>query len=346
MRTTRRLLLPVLVLTVALALLLSVTVQAQSFGTNWIGQYYDNAALSGDPAFSRIDQQVNFVWAASPLPGKLSDDNFSVRWTTGEFLLPGTYRFYLTADDGARAIINGTVIMDFFGNSGSQQTQTADFTITSTAETLIVVEFVDRVGNATVQFFWEPVSVAATGTPGPSPTPTATGLPPIPAGSLTATVIRASVLNIRDAPSLGGHRFDRIFRGQTYRVVGRNDDASWFLLDLGGRTGWAYGYYLFFNRNEFTAPISSATTLYGLPDGFSDTGVLAQARAGMRMRAAPDLMSEQTGRITWGSFLPVVARTAAGDWYQVLWKGTIGWVYTGFLKVVEGDINNVPVVGS
>ena len=131
MRTTRRLLLPVLVLTIALTLLLSITVQAQTFGTNWIGQYYDNAALSGDPAFSRIDQQVNFVWAASPLPGQISDDNFSVRWTTGEFLLPGTYRFYLTADDGARAIINGTVIMDFFGNSGSQQTQTADFTITA-----------------------------------------------------------------------------------------------------------------------------------------------------------------------------------------------------------------------
>lgn len=346
MRTTRRLLLPVLVLTVALALLLSVTVQAQSFGTNWIGQYFDNPDVSGDPVYSVIDQQVNFVWAASPIPGQLPEDNFSIRWITGEFLLPGTYRFYLTADDGARAIVNGTVIMDFFSNSGSRQTQTADFTITSTAETSLVVEFVDRVGNATVQFFWEPISVAATGTPGPSPTPTATGLPPIPAGSLTATVIRASVLNIRDAPSLGGNRFDRIFRGQTYRVVGRNDDASWFLLDLGGRTGWAYGYYLFFNRNEFTAPISSATTLYGLPDGFSDTGVLAQARAGMRMRAAPDLMSEQTGRITWGSFLPVVARTAAGDWYQVLWKGTIGWVYTGFLKVVEGDINNVPVVGS
>ncbi|MCA9894573.1 MAG: SH3 domain-containing protein, partial [Anaerolineae bacterium] len=266
-------------------------------------------------------------------------------WRTGEFLLPGTYRFYLTADDGARAIINGTLIMDFYGNIGTQQTQTADFTITTTNETSIVIEYVDRTGNATVQFFWEPISVAQTGTPGPSPTPTATGLPPIPPGSLTATVIRASVLNIRDAPSLGGNRFDRIFRGQTYRVVGRNDDASWFLLDLGGRTGWAYGYYLYFNFNEFTAPIRTATTLYGLPAGYNDTGVLVQARAGMRMRGAPDLMSEQTGRITWGSFLPVVGRTAAGDWYQVLWKGTIGWVYTGFLKIVEGDINNVPITG-
>jgi uncharacterized protein YraI len=343
---TRRLFLLAPLLFMSLVLLLSVNVtEAQIFGSNWLGEYYSNPDLSGSPVLSKIDTQVNFNFGTgSPIANTLPPDNFSVRWTTQEILAPGLYRFYLSADDGARAYVNGTLIMDFFGNTGTQQTQIADVTINSSQETTLVVEYVDRTGTAIVQFFWEPAGLISTATAGPSPTPTATGLPPIPAGALTATVVRASVLNVRDAPSLGGGRIGSILRGQTYQVVGRDTEARWFLLDLGGRTGWAYGYYLFFNFNEFTAPIRSATTLYGLPSGFNDTGVLVQSLAGMRLRSAPDIFAEQTGRITWGSFLPVVGRTAAGDWYQVLWKGTIGWVFTGYLKQVEGDINNVPIV--
>ncbi|QPC82869.1 SH3 domain-containing protein [Phototrophicus methaneseepsis] len=347
MRTTRRLFIPALVLSLALLLVLSVIViQAQQFGSTWLGQYFTNPDLSGSPYLSKIDTQVNFNFGdSSPIPNTgIPADGFSVRWTTQEYLAPGYYRFYLSADDGARAIVNGTTIIDFYSNTGTQQTQVADVYVDATTEITLVVEYADRAGAAMVQFFWEPAALIASPTAGPSPTPTATGLPPIPAGALTATVIRASVLNIRDAPSLGGGRIARILRGQTYQVVGRNDDATWFLLELGGYTGWAYGYYLYFNFNEFTAPVRSATTLYGLPSGYSDTGVLVQALAGMKLRSAPNVFAEQTGRITWGSFLPVVARTSGGDWYQVLWKGTVGWVFTGYLKQVEGDMNNVPVV--
>lgn len=344
MKKMTRVLLPAAILSVLLLAVLSFgLVQAQVFGTNWIGEYYANPDLSGSPAFSRLDPQVNFAFGeASPLPGIIPVDNFSVRWTTQEFLTAGRYRFFVTADDGARVTVNGTTIMDFFANVGSQLTQSADLDLPA-GEATIVVEYVERAGAATVQFFWEPAITGPTPTTGPTATITPTGLPPIPPGALSATVIRASVLNIRDAPSLGGNRIDRILRGQTYQVVGRNEDASWFLLQLADKTGWAYGYYLFFNLNEFTAPVRSATTLFALPQGFNDTGVLAQARAGMRMRAAPDLFSEQTGRITWGAFLPVVGRTAAGDWYQVLWKGTIGWVFSGYLQIIQGELGAVPV---
>jgi uncharacterized protein YraI len=149
---------------------------------------------------------------------------------------------------------------------------------------------------------------------------------------------------VRDAPSVGGNRLGRILRGQTYQIVGRDPDARWFLLQLGGYQAWAYGYYLFVNGNEFNAPVRSATTAFGIPAGFNDTGVIVQTHATMRLRSEPDVTAPQTGRVTWGAFLPVAGRTAAGDWYQVLWKGTIGWVYTGFTDVVQGDYNNIPVI--
>ena len=79
--------------------------------------------------------------------------------------------------------------------------------------------------------------------------------------------------------------------------------------------------------------------------GVTDTGVIGQTRAGMKLRGAPTTLSDQTGRITWGAFLPVVGGTADNTWYQVVWKGTVGWVWSNFVPIRFGDLNNVPVTG-
>jgi uncharacterized protein YraI len=174
----------------------------------------------------------------------------------------------------------------------------------------------------------------------PTIPPTRTSLPNIPPGALTAIVIRASVLNVRDAPSLGGLVIGRILRGETYAVLGRDEDARWFLLQLGGYQGWAYGYYLFVNGNEFNPPIVSGASLLGLA-GQQDFGVRGQSFATLRLRQGPSVATTQIGRVTWGAFLPIIGRTTSG-WYQTVWKGTVGWVYSPFVRIVEGDLNNVP----
>lgn len=346
MRHFARVFLPAIILMLLLSIALILPqddVAAQSFGSGWVAQYYDNPDLAGSPVVGRIDPQINFNFAeGSPSPNFVPEDNFSARWNSLEqFDAAGRYRFTVQADDGARVIIDGNTVIDQFGNTGTF-VATADVDLTRGAHD-ITVEYVERSGTALIQFFWDPFEVLPTDTPGPSPTPTATALPEIPPGALTATVIDAAVLNIRSAPSLGGDRISRVFRGQTYQVIGRNAGADWFLLQLSGFQGWAYGYYLFFNFNEFTAPISAATTDFPVPEGYVDTGVLAQTEATMRLRGEPNVMSPQTGRITWGSFLPVIARTADNQWILVEWKGTLGWVFTPFLEIIQGDLNSVPV---
>lgn len=347
MRKTVKIVLPV-VLILFMALLgfaeqgagVSV-VEAQSFGNGWTGQYFNNTNLGGSPSIAIIDTVINFNYGAGSPAAGVNPDNFSVRWNSLEtFTESGVYRFTAGADDGVRVIIDGTTVIDNFVQTNTFSLRTADVNITAGTRD-ITVEFVEFTGNAAVQFFWEAVDV---GTAGPTATPPNTSLPPILPGALTATVIRAGVLNVRDAPSLGGNVVGRIIRGETYAVTGRNEDATWFVLQLGGFEAWAYGYYLFINGNEFNPPIRSATSIYGIPAGFNDTGVLVQTMATMRLRAEPNVLSPQTGRITWGSIIPVSGRTAAGDWYQVLWKGTIGWVFTGFLDITEGDFENIPVI--
>lgn len=316
---------------------------AQEFGSGWLGQYFNNANFSGSPVTSRLDPQINFNFGTgSPVPGFVDPAAYSIRWSGLQTLAAGTYRFFAGSDGLIRVTVGGQQIINQQSATGAFQIFTADFAVAD-GTTEIVVEYAKLFSTGAVQFYWQPISTQPTGTPGPTATATATGLPPIPPGALRATVVRAAVLNVRDAPSLGGGRLTTILRGQTYAVVGRNEDATWFLLQLADRRGWAWGYYLFIDGNEFTAPIVSVNTAIGLPPGIVDVGVLAQTRAGMRMRGAPNLASPQTGRIPWGSFLPVVGRTPAGDWYQVVWKGTVGWVFTGYLRIVEGDIGAVPI---
>jgi uncharacterized protein YraI len=289
---------------------------------------------AGSGAYAEIVAEINFSWGAASPNVLTNSDCFSAKWQgLQNFPTSGTYRFTAIADDGVRVIIDGTIIIDNLTNNNALVLNSADVAVSSGTRD-IIVQYVEYSGNAAIQFFWEPVNVA---TSGPTSTPTATGLPPIPPGALTATVVR-------DAPSLGGGIIGRIRRGETYAVVGRDADARWFVLQLAGFQGWVYGYYLFINGNEFNPPVLSATSIYGFPPGFKDTGVLAQTHAAMRLRGEPNIFSPQTGRITWGSFLPVAGRTAYGDWYQVLWKGTIGWVYTGFLTIEQGEFADIPIV--
>ena len=36
--------------------------QGQDFGSNWQGEYFNNASFSGSPSFVNIDPAINFTW--------------------------------------------------------------------------------------------------------------------------------------------------------------------------------------------------------------------------------------------------------------------------------------------
>jgi beta-glucosidase len=47
-----------------------------------LGEYFNNRDMKGEPAFSRIDDQINFYWEHLSPRYDLPDDNFGVKWTT------------------------------------------------------------------------------------------------------------------------------------------------------------------------------------------------------------------------------------------------------------------------
>lgn len=329
-------------------------INAQNFGAGWTAVFFPNTNFSGTGFTVSGINGINFNWGQGaptvngvfPL-GNTQVDNFSVRFTSTQNFTAGTYRFTVTVDDNVRVLIDGQVALEDF-SGGPVKTLTFDRTLTDGPHT-ITVEYVEVSAEALIQFQWgapgavaQPTAVGPTPTPGPTATPAPTGLPPIPQGALSATVIRATVLNVRAAPFLGAPRVGRVLRGQTYQVVGRDPDARWFLLQLSNQQAWAYGYYLAVNGNEFNAPVVGSFATAGQPA--SEANVVAQSQAGLRLRAEPTTNSAQIGRIPWGDLLPVLGRTADGQWWQVSFRGTVGWIASPFVRVVEGDITTIPVI--
>jgi uncharacterized protein YraI len=340
--------LAVLVTLIAMfSLSFSPTYAQEQFGSNWSAQYYNNISFAGTP-FTRIDPAISFTFGAGSPDPSIRADNFSARWTgTQTFTTAGTYTFTLARDDGARVFFDGVIILNH--TEGGDQTFTADLFVSAAAHT-IVVEYFELSGNARISFSWRLASAGGitatasgpTPTPGPTNTPAPTALPPIPPGAITATVIRASVLNVRSAPFLGAPVIGRIRRSQTYAIVGRNSNATWFLLQLSGFQGWAFGYYLAFYGNEFNVPVVSAAGSGTVVDLTSQA--VGVTEGGMRLRAAPTVESAQIGRIPWGQTIPITGRTSDGQWYRTVWFGTVGWVYSPFIRIVEGSLDNVPIV--
>jgi uncharacterized protein YraI len=339
-----------------LSLVTLKTTSAQTFGTGWTASYYNNPTLSGAPVFTEVlPGGINFTYGTgSPNPA-VPVDNWSARFESTQLFNAGTYEFVVASDDGVRVFIDNVLVWDrFIGRvlttDRFQQTLTA-------GSHVLRVEYVEFIDQAIIQFQWFQVGAGGTvfptvtpfgtpfDTPGPSPTPappTQTPLPPIPPGALTGTVVRASVLLVRDAPFLGAPVVGRVRRGQTYQVVGRDERALWFLIQLSDRQGWVWGYYLNVNGNEFNAPVLSPYITQG--DPAAATGVVGVTEAVMRLRAAPLVGSEQIGRIPWGDIVPIIGRTAGGDWYQVVFRGTTGWVAAEFIRLVEGEIGAVPII--
>jgi len=76
------------------------------------GEYFNNRDMKGEPAFTRVDDQVNFYWEHFSPRSDLPDDDFGVRWTT-YLVAPetGTYAIGSWGSSGYEVLLDGKQIM-------------------------------------------------------------------------------------------------------------------------------------------------------------------------------------------------------------------------------------------
>ena len=123
---------------------------------DWLGQYWTNQNLSGDPAVVRNDVGVDFNWGGGSPAAGIPNNGFSARWQRNLNFEPGTYRFRATADDGVRVFVDGQTVIDDWRDGGAGE---VDGVIALAGGSHDVrVDFYEDEGDASIRFFWERVT--------------------------------------------------------------------------------------------------------------------------------------------------------------------------------------------
>ena len=118
----------------------------------WVGEYYDNRTLTGQPALCRDDANISFFWGGGSVAAGRPGDTFSARWTRTATFTGGAHTFTLGSDDGARLYIDGTLVSDYWYDRG-YTTNSQTRTLTAGTHT-IVVEFYENGGAAAATLTW------------------------------------------------------------------------------------------------------------------------------------------------------------------------------------------------
>ena len=120
-----------------------------------IGEYFNNIDLSGEPALTRVDPQIDFQWTLySPDHEKINYDWYSARWT-GKLLASASGKFEIgfKGDDGYRLFINGEMVIDNWKKQ-THQIVTEFYEFQKGKEYDIRIEFYETVGNVWLKMIW------------------------------------------------------------------------------------------------------------------------------------------------------------------------------------------------
>jgi len=107
--------------------------------------------------YSETNSKINFDWETeSPNKTLLGTDQFSVRWS-GQIqpVYTNTYNFYVTADDGVKLTINGTVLIDALTNTGDTITRSGTIALISGQKYDIQLEYAEKTGESSCCLEWE-----------------------------------------------------------------------------------------------------------------------------------------------------------------------------------------------
>lgn len=301
----------------------------------WVGDYFDNATLSGDPVFTRNDATLDFDWGTAAPADGIPADNFSVRWGTDVFLTAGTYRFTANADDKVRVIFNfqTTPLIDTFNQQSVGQAVTSDVDVTTDGTYHIQVDYQEITGNAAVEVSFVNVSGGTT----------ATQLPSLPPTDATA-VVTTGRLNVRDAPSVQtGQILTVIERNSAYPVFAQNGDASWYLIGIDSIQGWVSAQFVNLNPADATIPSLDFEGVTSTQEPVSGDVVTATPFT-VNIRTAPTVESERLGRLPAGQSAEVIGRNADSTWWQINYNGITGWVSAEFAILSESvNASDLPV---
>jgi uncharacterized protein YraI len=181
----------------------------------------------------------------------------------------------------------------------------------------------------------------------------ASGLVSAQSGGAEILVNRDGV-NVRLYPAIGAEVLGFVQAGWRAPATGRSPDNQWIRIDFNGEEGWI-GFpviNLFGDINSL--PVADPRTIpyggfeaprSGLTSATSPiNGRLADS--GLRLRAGPSRAYPVLANAPRYTVFPLLGRTANNAWLQVNFEGTLGWVATRYVQILEGaSIISLPIDG-
>jgi PA14 domain/Glycosyl hydrolases family 31 TIM-barrel domain/Domain of unknown function (DUF5110) len=123
-------------------------------------EYFPNENLSGTPAFTRTDTNIDFNWNENSPAPDFPRTHFSARWT-GTIEVPasvGDVKLATLEDDGVRVWIDGQKVIDAWGPHDSV-TSEASIVLNTGTPHQIRVEYLQLDYGARLKLQWEPAKL-------------------------------------------------------------------------------------------------------------------------------------------------------------------------------------------
>lgn len=296
--------------------------------SSWSAQYYSNTVLSGYPTLMQVENwPLARDWGSGAPVAYLPADYFSARWTTTHILEGGTYRLTALADDGVRVFVDGQLLINEFHNA-TGITYTAYVALGAGTHN-IIVEYYEAMGLAFARF-----DLARVDTPIYQPI-----VAPVSAAS-TARVV-ADVLNLRQSPNCECSVLVKVRQGETYPIIGRNADSSWWQVNVNGTIGWLYSRFVE-ALNTATVPVTDqSATPQATPSGYDLQTALTTI-----IRSRPGNRYAFLGQLPTNTTAQIVGRNWDGSWWRINYNGVIGWVKASATRApLNMDMTRIPIVG-
>ena len=118
----------------------------------WLGEYYANPALSGDPAYTVEGQaRIDYDWGEGA-PTGLPSNYFSIRWRGRWGFEPGEYTFFVYSDDGVRLWLDDELLIDAW--TPGLGWHLAEKSVATEGMHELRLEYFENLGDAAVQIRW------------------------------------------------------------------------------------------------------------------------------------------------------------------------------------------------
>jgi len=299
----------------------------------WTAQYYANPSLSGSPTLIQSEASPSHNWGSGSPVASIPADNWSARWTSTQALDAGQYQLTVRADDGVRVYVDGVLTINEW-HSASNVTYSVPLNLTAGNHNF-QVEFYEAGGDAFLDYNLSRISSVIVNPPvGQGGGTVNTG---------TTATVTAARLNVRDNPSTSGGIIAKINLNETYPVIGKTADGSWYQISVNGLNGWVSSRFVRVGGNPNVQVVTSSSPSVAQP---VDTGYNLTALTNVNIRNAPATSGSILAKLLRNEQARVVGRNANNSWWQINAGGVVGWVSAFYTQIQpNAELARIPVTG-